>query len=110
LAALTYRGAARSGLRPQPFGSWLAEGDRLHVFYGPGLKRERPGRCVAVECEDGVIVALSILDWLGPKSLLGGFNPFARTVELAAPLGGRPLIDNADDRARPHWTDVTASR
>lgn len=107
-ATLTYRRASLRGLRPQPFGSWLAEGSRLHVFYGLGRNGERPGPCAAAETDDGVIVQLSILDWLGAKTLIGGFIPAHATVELAAPLGDRPVIDNADNRARPHWT--TASR
>lgn len=109
-ATFSWLGASRRGLRPQPFGSWLVEGNRLHVFYGLGRNGERPGPCTAAEAEDGVIVQLSILDWLGPKRLLGGFTPEHATVELAAPLGERPVIDNADNRARPHWTEVTASR
>jgi hypothetical protein len=103
-ATLAYQGASRWGLRPQPFGSWLAEDNRLHVFYGLGLNGERPGRCVAAECEDGVVVALSVLDWLGAKTLRGGFTPSHATVELAAPVGDRAVIDNAANRARPHWT------
>jgi hypothetical protein len=109
-ATFAYLGAARRGLRPQPFGSWLAEASRLHVFYGLGRNGERPGTCTAAESDDGVIVQLSILDWLGAKTLIGGFTPAHATVELPAPLGDRPVIDNADNRARPHWTQVTASR
>jgi hypothetical protein len=109
-ATLAYQGASRWALRPQPFGSWLAEENRLHVFYGLGLNGERPGPCVAAECSDGVVVALSVLDWIGAKRLLGGFTPSHATVELAAPVGDRPVIDNAANRARPHWRHVTASR
>jgi hypothetical protein len=108
-ATFACQGASRWGLRPQAFGSWLAEGSRLHVFYGLGRNGERPGTCTAGDSDDGVIVQLSILDWLGAKTLIGGFTPAHATVELAAPLGDRPVIDNADNRARPHWTRVTAA-
>src|SRR5690242_15132673 len=108
-ATFAYLGASPRGLSPQAFGSWLAEGSRLHVFYGLGRNGERPGTCTVVESDDGVIVQLSVLDWLGAKTLIGGFTPAHATVELAARLGDRPVIDNADNRARPHWTQVTAA-
>jgi hypothetical protein len=109
-ATFEYHSAARRGLPPQPFGSWLAEGTSLHVFYGLGRNGERPGTCAASETDDGVIVQPSVLDWLGAKTLVGGFTPAHATVELAAALSDRSVIDNADNRARPHRTAVTASR
>ena len=48
----------------------------------------------------------SVLDWLGPKTLVGAFTPEHATVELAAPVAERVVVDNADNRARPHWTQV----
>jgi hypothetical protein len=108
-ATFAHRGASLRGLRPQPFGSWHAEGRTLRVFYGLERNGERPGMCTAVELDDAVIVQLSILDSLGAKTLIGGFTPAHATVELAAPVAERIVVDNADNRARPHWTQVTAA-
>lgn len=109
-ASLTYKGAARRGLRAHAFGSWMARDNELHVFYALGRNGERPGTCTGVETAEVVIVALTILDSLGPKRLLGGFTPSHATVKLASPLGTRVVIDNAHNRVRPQWTIAAASR
>lgn len=96
-------GASRRVLRPHPFGSWLADGESLHVFYALPPNGEEAGGHVAAELDDCVIVALSIVDWLGAKTLMGGFRPLHATVSLEAALGDRPVIDNFDNRVRPHW-------
>lgn len=101
---LSWLGASPHVLRQQPFGSWEAEGNTLHVFYALGRNGEKPADCRALELEDSVIVALQIQDWLGAKTLIGGFIASQATVELKAPLGERSVIDNAENRARPHWT------
>ena len=50
-----------------------------------------------------MIVALTILDWRGAKTLIGGFIPSHATVRLDSPVGDRVVIDDAENRARPHW-------
>jgi hypothetical protein len=102
-ASLRYLGASRLALRPHPFGSWLAEDRTLHVFYALPNNGEQPGGCVVAEREDCVIVALTIVDGLGAKTLIGGFTPSHLSVELDAELGDRAVVDNFDNRARPHW-------
>src|SRR5581483_7560869 len=105
-ATIHYRGASNHTFRDFPFGSWLAEGDRLHVFYGLPHNGERPAGCQAFETESAVIVSLTILDWRAAKTLVGGFFPSHATVWLREPLGDRSVIDNAENRARPHWTQA----
>jgi hypothetical protein len=100
---LLYLGASRRVLRPHPFGSWLADGQSLHVFYGLPRNGEEAGGHVVAEREDCVIVSLAIVDWLGAQTLIGGFTPSFVTVMLEAELGARPVIDNFDNRTRPHW-------
>jgi hypothetical protein len=51
-------------------------------------------------------VSLTIKDWRGAKTLVGGFIASHATVQLREPLGDRSVIDGADNRARPHRTDV----
>lgn len=103
-STITYHGATRYRIREHPFGSWLAEGTQLHLFYGLPHNGEAPAGCTAVEREDTVIVSLTIRDWWGAKTLIGGFTPSHMTVELEGPLGRRAVIDNSENRARPHWT------
>jgi hypothetical protein len=60
-----------------------------------------------------VIVSLMIVDWLGNKTLIGGFTPCDTTVTLNSELGDRAVIDNFDNHARPHWktaAEVTLPR
>ena len=105
-ATIRYRGASNHTLRVWPFGSWLAEDDRLHVFYAMPRNGERPGGCQVFETESMVVVSLTIKDWRGAKTLVGGFIASHATVQLREPLGDRSVIDDADNRARPHRTDV----
>jgi hypothetical protein len=48
-----------------------------------------------------------IKDRRGWKTFVGGFTPSHATIALARPLGGRVVIDDSANRARPHWTAVT---
>lgn len=61
-----------------------------------------PGTLVT-EREDCVLVSVTIVDWLGNKTLVGGFIPQFATVTLDTELGARPVVDCFDNRARPHW-------
>jgi hypothetical protein len=105
-AKIRYCGATNHTFRPFPFGSWLAEEDRLHVFYGLSRNGERSGGCQVLETETAVVVALMVKDWHGAKTLVGGFRASHETVQLREPLGDRAVIDDAHNRARPHWTQV----
>lgn len=100
---LRYLAATLRALRGQPFGSWHADGLTLHVFYGLPHNGERFGGCLVAEDNDCMIVSLMIVDWLGNKTLIGGFTPTHATVTLQAELGDRAVIDNFDNHARPHW-------
>jgi hypothetical protein len=102
-AQISYKGASRYAICEQPFGSWHADGNQLHVFYALYRNGEQPANATVIEREDSVIVAVTILDWRGAKTLIGGFTPSELTVELLQPLGERAVIDNAENRARPHW-------
>lgn len=106
--ALRYLGALRRNLRAHPFGSWLADGLNLHVFYALPHNGEEFAGCVAVEDDDYVLVSLMIVDWLGMKTLIGGFTASHATVTLGNELGGRPVIDNFNNHRRPHWTTAAA--
>jgi hypothetical protein len=59
-----------------------------------------------IEDAQAVIVALSVRDWRGIKTLRGGFAPAHATVELREALGRRSIIDDSTNRARPHWTQA----
>jgi len=107
---LRYRGATLHTFRVFPFGSWLAEEDRLHVFYGLPRNGEQPASCQAFEDDRVVVVALTIRDWRGGKTLVGGFTPAHATVQLNARLGDRVVIDDAENRARPHWKDAAGEQ
>jgi hypothetical protein len=104
-----YTGAAARRLQPVPFASWLAEGDRLHVFYGLPHNSERPIGAQVIERDDSVIIGVRIDAPRGFATLVGGFIPSHATVELAAPLGDRVVIDDTADVVRPHWTQVPPS-
>jgi hypothetical protein len=58
------------------------------------------------ETEHAVIVAVTILDWRGSKTLVGGFIALHATVQLRAPLGDRVVIDDSENRSRPRWTQA----
>jgi hypothetical protein len=102
-AELDYKGASRYVVRAHPFGSWDAEGNLRHVFYALPHNGERPAACTATELDDSVLVALTILDWRGAKTLLGGFTPTRGTIQLRSPLEDRVVIDNSANVVRPHW-------
>lgn len=101
---LNYRGASDHTFSPFPFASWHAEDDLLHVFYGLPHNGERPGDCQAFEDDRAVVVALTIEGWRGAKHLIGGFIPSHATVRLSRALRDRVVIDDSDNRVRPHWT------
>lgn len=101
---LVWTGASNHTFTPFPFGSWHAEGSRLHVFYGLPRNGEQPGLCQAFEDELVVVVSLTVKDWLGGKRLVGGYTPSHATIELERPLAGRVVIDASANRARPHWS------
>jgi hypothetical protein len=105
-ATIRYRGASNHTFRPIAFGSWATDGQQLHLFYALPRNAEQPGGAQVFETDTAVIVALWIKDWRGAKTLIGGFTPSHATVQLSAPLGQRDVIDNADNRARPHWTQA----
>jgi hypothetical protein len=108
-ATIRYDGASNHTFRPMAFGSWLADEDRLHLFYGLPRNGERAAGGQVFETEHAVIVALTILDWRGAKTLIGGFIASHATVELRAPLGDRVVIDDSENRSRPHWTQAKAA-
>jgi hypothetical protein len=107
-AEFMYLGASRRALRPHPFGSWLADGLALHVFYGLPQNGECLGGSVVAEDTDCVIVSLMIVDWLGAKTLVGGVIPSHATVTLQTELGDRTVVDNFDNHPRPHWKTAAA--
>jgi hypothetical protein len=87
---------------PRPFGSWVADGSQLTVFYA--LAHDRPGTCRAEEHADRVLVALSVL---APQGAVNGaflWRPSHATVQLRAPLDQRLVIDAAENVPRPRWT------
>lgn len=101
---LDYGGASNHTFSPCPFASWHARNDLLHVFYGLPHNGERPGSCQVFEDDGAVVVALTIKDWRGAKTSVGGFVPSHATVRLSRPLGDRVVIDDSENRVRPHWT------
>jgi hypothetical protein len=105
-STITYLGASRETICAHPFGSWLSEGRLLHVFYALARNGEQPGDCTVHETQAAIVVALTIVDWLGAKTLVGGFTPAYATATLKAPLAGRRVIDVAHNRSRPHWTQA----
>lgn len=105
-ATIRYDGASNHTFRSMPFGSWLADEEQLHLFYALPRNGERPGGAHVFETEHAVIVALTVLDWRGAKTLVGGFIAAHATVQLKAPLGDRVVIDDSENRARPHWTQA----
>lgn len=86
----------------------MADDLNLNVFYALPRNGEQPGGCVAIERDDCVLVSLTIVDWLGAKTPIGGFVASHATVALDSELGQRAVIDCAENRARPHWTTAAA--
>jgi hypothetical protein len=104
LPVLHWRGASNHTFTQFPFGSWRADGRSLVVFYGLPHNGEAPGSCQAFEDDTSVVVSLTIKDWLGAKTAIGGFTPSHATLDLAQPLNDRMVIDASANRTRPHWT------
>lgn len=76
------------------------------MSYALNRNGEQPANVTVVERDDSVIVSVTILDWRGAKTLVGGFTPSHHTIELRQPVRARAVIDNAENRARPHWTEA----
>ena len=95
---------SRTAEVPKPFGSWIAEGTQLTVFYGLNHNTERPGRVELLELAEAVIVTVIVTRIMaGPVTAVGGYRPAHTTVELEVPLGTRPVLDAAGSPARPRW-------
>lgn len=89
-AEFEYLGASRYAIRSQPFGSWLASGTDLHVFYALDHNGEQPAGCSVLEFDDKVVVSITIRDWPRPQDpdrgphpivLHGHAEPAARMIE-----------------------------
>jgi hypothetical protein len=96
-------GPSAMAVRPQPFGSWIAQKNKLTVFYPLSHNGEQPGSCKAEEHSDRVIVSLAILVPRGVVTAVGGFKPSYATVELKTEVGDRQVIDAAHNLPRPEW-------
>jgi hypothetical protein len=105
-ARIRYKGASRDAIKNHPFGGWHATGNQLHVFYARPHNREQSGTATTLEQDDCVIVSLTIVDSLLPKRQGHRPTPSHLTIDLSQPLGTRTVIDNSENRARPHWTEV----
>jgi hypothetical protein len=103
---LRCRGASSRAFSTFPFASWHAEDEQLHVFYGLPHNGEGTGGCQASEDDGAVVVSLTIKDWRGAKTLIGGFTPSHATVTLARPFGKHVVIDDSANLVRPHWTQT----
>jgi hypothetical protein len=100
-------GPASIAEEPCPFGSWIADGRKLTVFYALPHNGERPGRCTASEHPDRVIVTLTILVPQGARTQIGGFRRSDAVVQLAAQVGERVVIDAAENVRRPQWAGTS---
>lgn len=90
---------------PKAFGSWIADGTRLTVFYGLDHNTERPVRVELLELAQAVIVTVIVSRiMVGPVTAVGGYRRAHTTVELELPLANRPVLDAAGSPARPRWT------
>ena len=88
---------------PHPFATWTADADSLTVFYALDHNGQQPCGCRVEEHEDRVLVHLTILEPQGLVTLIGGYKPTHATVQLAAPLGERPILDASCATVRPRW-------
>lgn len=86
---------------PQPFGSWAAEGRRLRIYFGLDHNGEQFGSATAEEVGDRVVVSLMKLEPVGPTTLIGGFQALHADLDLAQPVGDRPVVDASTGEARP---------
>jgi hypothetical protein len=89
---------------PRPFGSYVADGTTLTVFYPLTCGIEEAGNCTAQETDDKVIVTLTVLVHAHYLSLTRGWIPSHAGIELSAPLGKRAVIDAVDGAPRPQWS------
>jgi len=92
--------------RPRAFASWAADGRILTLHCWHDLNGEAPGPCVVTEHADRVEIELQILTPTGPTTLIGGWEPVRTTVELAAPLGARTVVDRVGNVPRPSWQEL----
>jgi hypothetical protein len=97
-------GQSRTAEVPKAFGSWIADGTQLTVFYGLDHNTEQPGRVEVLELAELVIVTVIVPRTMaGPVTAAGGYRPAHTTVELEGPLGNRPVLDAAVASTRPRW-------
>jgi hypothetical protein len=95
---------SRTAEIPKAFGSWVADGTQLTMFYGLHHNSERPGRVEFLELTEAVIVTVIVTRvMVGPVTAVGGYRPAHATVELEVPLGKRPVLDAAGSPARRRW-------
>lgn len=95
---------SRTAEVPKAFGSWIANGMQLTMFYGLDHNTERPGRVELLQLAEAVIVTVIVTRvMVGPVTAVGGYRRAHATVELEAPLGNRPVLDAAGSPARPRW-------
>ena len=92
--------------RPRAFASWAVDGPALTLHSWHDWNGEAPGPCVVTEHADRVDVELQILTPTGPTTLIGGWMPVRTTVELAAPLGARTVVDRVGNVPRPSWQEL----
>jgi len=85
-ATIRYRGASNHTLRVWPFGSWLAEDDRLHVFYAMPRNGERPGGCQVFETESMVSCRSRSRTGAEPKRWSEASSPPTRPFSSASRL------------------------
>jgi hypothetical protein len=85
-----------------PFASWTSEGHRIRVFFALDHNGQRPGKArVERETDEHIVIALSRLEPVGRKTLIGGFAAHQADVELRAPVGSRAVVDASAGVARP---------
>jgi hypothetical protein len=59
---------------PQSFGSWVADGRELTVFYPLNINGDRPGQCRAHEQPDCMMVTVTVRAPIGAVTAAAGFN------------------------------------
>ena len=92
---------------PHPFGSWVAEGRRIRVFFGLDHNGQRRGEArVAQETDERVVIALSRLQPVGLTTLIGGFRPQHADLDLREPVGERVVIDASAGVVRPSLAEL----
>jgi hypothetical protein len=100
--AVQWRGPSRDREVPHPFGSWTSEGRLLRVFFGLDNNGQKRGSaCVTEEGGDRIVIELTCLQPIGPRTLIGGFRRHHADVELREPVGDRAVIDASAGVPRP---------